>query len=199
MNSVPEVGQVSAPGERGAYRPREKGRTWSGERRRNINQMMSKIEPGRAAPWEAEGETGQMGGPPAPSSTGIIAGASIGLCPGGNESPPRTLALFPARDPHHAHRCSLPRARPASFRNSSWRNSMVAALAAGAAPGIPPPAGPGGRVRVPGVRPGPAGPAAPLGGKEAASEGCLGAVTELSVGGGAGRGPAHPSRPRPWQ
>lgn len=59
-------------------------------------------------------------------------------------------------------------------------------------PPIPPPAGPGGRVRVPGVRPGPAGPAAPLGGKEAACAGCLGAVAGLSVGGGAGGGYAPP-------
>lgn len=118
---------------------------------------------------------------------------AVHLRPGGNERPPRTLAFFHAQDPHHAHRCSFPRARPASFRNSSWRNSMVAAPAAGPPRRFPPPAGPGGRVRVPGVRPGPAGPAAPLGGKEAASAGFLGAVTGLSVGGGVGRDEAPPT------
>jgi hypothetical protein len=62
-------------------------------------------------------------------------------------------------------------------------------------PPIPPPAGPGGRVRVPGVRPGPAGPAAPLGGNKAASAGCLGAVAGLSIEGGARRNYAHLATP----
>lgn len=134
-----------------------------------------------------------MGAPPAPPQRMGTACPAVHLRPGGNERPPQTLAFFHAQDPHHAHRCSFPRARPASFRNSSWRNSMVAAPAAGPPPPIPPPAGPGGRVRVPGVRPGPAGPAAPLGGKEAASAGFLGAVTGLSVGGGVGRDEAPPT------
>ena len=85
-------------------------------------------------------KTGQMGVPPPMG----IACLAVRLRPGGNERPPRTLALFPAQDPHRAHRCSLPRARPASFRNSSWRNSMAAAPAAGPPrPADPPARGPG--------------------------------------------------------
>lgn len=152
------------------------------------------MRPDRRRPRE---KTGQMGAPP--SQRMGTACPAVHLRPGGNERPPQTLAFFHTQDPHHAHRCSFPRARPASFRNSSWRNSMVTAPAAGHPPADPPARGPGR------PRPGTRGPPRP-GRPRSSARGEGGCECGLSGGchrtqrrgrGGAGRGPAHPAIPRP--
>lgn len=112
-----------------------------------------------------------------------LSSPSVRLLPGGKEA----SSPFPSQEPHQAHRCSLPRARPASFRNSSCRNSMVAV------PTRVPCQSPRPRARaaasgIPGSAPARPGPAAPLGGNQAESASCPGLLRDSTSGGGAGRG-----------
>lgn len=86
---------------------------------------MDETGPERAAPSETEKENWTEV-PPHP----WVSPFQLSVCAQVGMTVLLDLALSLAQDPHHAHRCSLPRARPASFRNSSWRNSMVAAPAA---------------------------------------------------------------------
>lgn len=124
-----------------------------------------------------------------------LSSPSVRLLPGGKEA----SSPFPSQEPHQAHRCSLPRARPASFRNSSCRNSMVAV------PTRVPCQSPRPRARaaasgIPGSAPARPGPAAPLGGNQAESASCPGLLRDSTSGGGAGRGITPTQRgPHPLQ
>lgn len=142
MNRAPDVGQ--------GFRDPDRGERTDPEKRvENGVGWGQKNKPGDEQ--DRTRDSGAVGGrgrkldrwvdtPPPPPSA--YRPSISGSAPGWAWASSADLALFPAQDPHPAHRCSRPRARPASFRNSSLWNCMVAAPAAGP-PADPPARGPG--------------------------------------------------------
>lgn len=150
--------------------------------------------PGSGRPASTGRNPGQMGGPPHSARVSSL----FSLCPSapGGKGGVLTLPL-PGTPPSSP--VQPPQGAPRQLPKLLLPELHGGCAHAGPLP-IPPPAGPGGRVRDPGVRPGPARPRSSAWGESGCECQLPRAVAGLNVGGRGGAGHhAHPTRPHPLQ